>query len=407
VYLSDSSRETVVSVSRVHFKDCPSRAVYIQYGTFTLESCIFSGTAGAIDNANISETIVRGCTFYNNTGINRGSAITNSGTGTLTLEGNLFYGNTTTHASGFPVVYRAGGTVTSLGYNVVDVALGSGSTQCGFASSTIKPGTDKGNVSGPLVSPLSFKLFSGSAAAGIITTLPAGYPAKDFYGDTISDGAAAGAVQGVVSGGYLLMTSVNDSNLGSINITTPANANADGLYSGTVTITATPTAYGTFTHWLKNGVQDNSTSPLSFTISEHTTVQAVFSPVSNAREVTIAMWDSAQDTWNNDGAIRINVNGTDRATNAKKAVSGSAGPVYYTFYVFPSNVVILYWVASATTFQYENAFAVYYTDDPPSPDFSPTNNAAVDTTGRLLVYKQYNNMNSIADGATLGTFTVP
>ena len=119
------------------------------------------------------------------------------------------------------------------------------------------------------------------------------------------------------------------------------------------------------------------------------------------------MWDNGNDSWNNDGAIRINVNGTDRATNAKKAVSGSAGPVYYTFYVFPNNVVILYWVASATTYQYENAFAVYYTNDPPDPAFSPTNNAAVDTSGRLLVYKQYNNMNSIADGATLGTFTVP
>jgi hypothetical protein len=407
--INDST--AVVTISRVHFKDGRAAAggAIRNTGTMNLESCIFSNNVYSYADSNSGGAIstggtvtIKGCTFYGNTMITtngQGGAIASSGT--MTLEGNLFYGNTANGAN--PVVYQSSGTITSLGYNVVDKALGATSTvtspTSGFDAAANN--TDVGNLSAIPVSTVSFRLLSNSGApAGVITTLPTGYPAKDFYGETISAPAAAGAVQGM-SSGHLIITSVNDSELGGINISSPANT--DGRYSGNVTLTAAPTSVGTFTNWLVNE-QSNSTNPLTLNISADTTVHAVFSPSPSAREVTIAMWDSAGGSWDGNGAIRINVNGTDRATNAKKTGSGT-GPVYYTFYVVPNNVVILYWISGS--FQGENAFAVYYTDDPPNPAFTPANGTAVDTSGKLLVYKQYSTMNSIANGAQLGTFTVP
>jgi hypothetical protein len=86
-----------------------------------------------------------------------------------------------------------------------------------------------------------------------------------------------------------------------------------------------------------------------------------------------------------------------------KVSSGSTNT--YTFTVAQGDVGILYWVAG--TNQNESAFAGYYTSDPPNPAFNPTAGAAVDTTGRLLVYRQYSRMGSVAGGAELGRFTVP
>jgi predicted outer membrane repeat protein len=211
---------------------------------------------------------VRGCTFYNNSTANQGGAIYFY-SGTLTLTGNLFYGNT---ANSYPVVYRYEGTVSSRGYNVVDVALGTGSAQSGFASAA----GDK-TVSALMVTAVSFRLLPGSGAAGVITTLPANYPAKDFYGDDIvvvadTVAAASGAVQSTAEGYYLAL-SVNYSTAGTVS-TNPA-ANADGLYSGTVTITANPAA-GFTVEWLVDGTNAGNDNTLELTLTDHTVVQAVF-----------------------------------------------------------------------------------------------------------------------------------
>jgi hypothetical protein len=117
------------------------------------------------------------------------------------------------------------------------------------------------------------------------------------------------------------------------------------------------------------------------------------------REVTILMRDSYGDGWDGNGALRINVNGTDVATNVR--VSGSTNT--YTFFVDSGDEVILYWVAGSS--QGENAFAVYYTSDQPNPAFNPTSGTT--DTGKLLVSRQYNSMGGVAGGANLGTFTVP
>ena len=123
-------------------------------------------------------------------------------------------------------------------------------------------------------------------------------------------------------------------------------------------------------------------------------------------EVTIAMWDSAGDGWDTNAALRVTVNGTNRATNAR-LVSGR-GPDCYPFTVSTGDVVQIYWV-NGGEYDRECAFAVYYSDDPPNPAFSPTTDAAVDTSGRLLLHRQYRPSGSAAfgNGTLMGSFTVP
>ncbi|GHU72922.1 hypothetical protein FACS189450_11670 [Spirochaetia bacterium] len=267
-----------VNISRVHFKDGRATnsgaAVYFESGTLNLESCIFSGNeetnfsgGGAIYN-DYGDLTVKGSTFYGNSTSGNGGAIMNFGT--LTLTGNVFYGNTADYD--YPVVADYGNPVTSGGYNVVDLDYGTNTNQSGWA----QHGNDKTPINTLPISPVSFKTL-GSGAANVITTLPAEYPTTDFYGNAISNGAAAGAVQGSVSGGgYVLALSVNSSALGSVAATqTP---NADGLVSGgSVTLTATPTGSSSvFVYWLVNGANVGSANPKTLNVTAHTTVQAVF-----------------------------------------------------------------------------------------------------------------------------------
>jgi hypothetical protein len=221
---------------------------------------------------------VKGCTFYGNTAGTSGGAIGCSISSSLTLAGNLFYGNTA--ASGYHVV-RPDGTVTSNGYNVVDVPLGTASNQSGWAAHS----ADK-TVGSPTIAATSFKLLSGSGAANVITSRPGGYPTADFYGNPIpASGAAAGAVQAVASGtGYYLSLSVNNSEWGSVSAS-PA-PDSDGLYpaGGSVTLTAAskgPAGYG-FLYWLVNDTQqlNSNPNPLTLTLNNNYKVQAVFGRLS-------------------------------------------------------------------------------------------------------------------------------
>jgi uncharacterized repeat protein (TIGR02543 family) len=192
MYISGSSIE--LTISRVHFKDgraAYSAAIYLPSGNLTLESCVFSGNQTSSTSAwggaiyNYGTLSIKACTFYNNSSYGSGGAVFNRGT--LTLTGNLFYGNT---GGSYPVVRPYSGTVTSNGYNVVDVALGTGTAQSGWGADA----TDK-QISYLSFSSENFRPYDGGEAVGVITALPAGYPTVDFYGDPITDGAAAGAVQ--------------------------------------------------------------------------------------------------------------------------------------------------------------------------------------------------------------------
>jgi hypothetical protein len=197
LYINSSTAE--VTIRGVHFKDGLASdfgGAVRNTGTLTLESCIFSGNGTIVSDAwggavySSNTLTIRGCTFFYNTSAYYGGAVYLQGSGkTLTLTGNVFYGNT---ASSYPVVRNNSGTV-SASYNVADVALGTGTAQSGWAA-----GTGDGYSTALPVSPGTFKVVAGGPAANKLPgTLPAEYPAADFYGQPISGGGAAGAVQGV------------------------------------------------------------------------------------------------------------------------------------------------------------------------------------------------------------------
>jgi len=208
---------STVTINRVHFKDGRSTgygaAINFESCSVNLESCIFSGNqsneAGGsiyIYNGNLN---VKGCTFYGNSSDSLGGAICGNSSSSITLTGNLFYGNTAaliTHP-----VLMSSGTVTSNGYNVVDVPLGSGLFQSGW----VAHGTDKVVNSLPIET-ATFKVISGSGAHNIITSRPGGYPATDFYGNPIpASKVSAGAVQAAVID-HSRVTNGNNDGVGSL-----------------------------------------------------------------------------------------------------------------------------------------------------------------------------------------------
>jgi len=194
--------DVTVTIKRVHFKDIkgPGSAIAViassEFLTFVnLESCIFSGNQSDSLGGSIivysGYLNVKGCTFYGNSS-GSGGAICGFTTSNITLTGNLFYRN---GASTTGPVIDSSGTLTSYGYNVVDVPLGTGSSQSGWVAHSTDKTISFLNIP---ISNENFKLISTNGARNVITSRPAGYPTVDFYGDPIpATNAAAGAVQAV------------------------------------------------------------------------------------------------------------------------------------------------------------------------------------------------------------------
>jgi hypothetical protein len=125
--------------------------------------------------------------------------------------------------------------------------------------------------------------------------------------------------------------------------------------------------------------------------------------VTPGRTINIDMYDSGGDGWYSTGALRINVNGVDIATNVRVQTSSNT----YTFTAAMGDNIQVYWVTEWDYQQEENSFIVYYADTPPSPAFATDNlGPAVWTGNNALVYRLRNTMNSINGGTLLGSFTV-
>ena len=118
------------------------------------------------------------------------------------------------------------------------------------------------------------------------------------------------------------------------------------------------------------------------------------------RTVTIDMYDSYGDGWDNGGALRINKNGVQFATNVRVS-SGYSNT--YTFSVVTGDVIQIYWVVGSN--QNENSFIVYYTNTPPSPAFTSSNNSTW-SGSNALVYRRRGTMDNISNNTLLGSFTV-
>jgi predicted outer membrane repeat protein len=275
-----SSADAELRVSRLHFKGgrADNNGAAIQNeGKLVLESCVFSdNTLGAGANKrggaihSSGSLTVSGCTFYGNSAGtaagSQGGAIYQAG-GTLSLTGNIFWGNA---AYQYAVVRVASGTVASGGFNVSDQADGARATASGW----IFDAADKTAASLPF-SFVNFKPIGGAGAVGVITAKPAGYPTEDFYGVAIPEtGAAAGAAQTATQPGYIL--DYASQGPGAINVVS-GTVDADGIAGGSVTLKAVPDSGKTFIHWLVDGaVSPETTDQLALTIAGHTRARAVF-----------------------------------------------------------------------------------------------------------------------------------
>jgi hypothetical protein len=196
-----------VKIGRVHFKgglldsggsNEGGGAIFNMSGNLTLESCIFSDNeyndngelGGAIKNGSQSLTVY-GCTFYRNRALGSvygGAAIGSDANGTVTLIGNLFYGNTS--SNGISVFYGTNGT-GNFNYNVFETES--------FGKLGWDPDSGDNYMGNTPIESGTFKHYTNSEAF-IITALPSDYyPAQDFYGKGITTPAAAGAVQAMIS----------------------------------------------------------------------------------------------------------------------------------------------------------------------------------------------------------------
>ena len=156
----------------------------------------------------------------------------------------------------------------------------------------------------------------------------------------------------------------------------------------------------TFSGWNANtaGTGTNYNAGSSFTPTDNITLYARWNVITT-RNITVLMRDSYGDGWNG-GALRISVNGIDRTPNMTLS-SGSSGS--QTFNANIADFIQVYWVRGS--YNEECAFAMYYTDNPPSPVFNPATGSSNDTT-RILVNRLYGSLTNTTTGTLLGSFTV-
>ncbi|GAB6011743.1 beta strand repeat-containing protein [Viscerimonas tarda] len=219
ILLVSASGKTI-TLSGLHFRNGTAEsgggAIRNNGGTLNLESCVFSGNqttattsdGGAIYSTGSTTTLnVRGCTFYNNSA-SAGGAIC-SYSGTVTLTGNIFFGNTGAASNRGNVVHNySQSTCSSGGYNVSDKATGTDNTLgSGFTFTT-------GDMQ---ETTLPFNTTTFVSALTSVLIVPSGlenFPATDFNGDTrIFPNGAAGAV---MKTSLRVVTNANNNGAGSL-----------------------------------------------------------------------------------------------------------------------------------------------------------------------------------------------
>jgi predicted outer membrane repeat protein len=189
-----------VKLSGVHFKNglvSTYGGAICNYGTLTLESCIFSNNKSTVNGGAIyseNTLIIRGCTFYGNTSAWGGAvyfrALTRE---VLTLTGNIFHANGASNIPTTVFVSSSSNAVIS-SYNVVAGSFGTGSTGCGWAQGT---GDKTLTALGISSDPFNTTTFAPviELKSVIPSAVPAGFPATDFRGQTRTFPGAPGAVK--------------------------------------------------------------------------------------------------------------------------------------------------------------------------------------------------------------------
>jgi len=158
-----------------------------------------------------------------------------------------------------------------------------------------------------------------------------------------------------------------------------------------------------------SGTGTNYSTGASYTPTGNITLFAGWVPTVPPGMIIIDMYDNWGDGWG--GALRINVNGVDIDNNVKvhttaadNTPSGQTSTNTYTFYVATGDVVQLYWVPGGSSSN-GYSFIVYYTDTPPSPAFTTSNNTSWSGTN-ALVYRLHGSWFSTTNSELFGSFMV-
>lgn len=131
--------------------------------------------------------------------------------------------------------------------------------------------------------------------------------------------------------------------------------------------------------------------------------------VPGTRTISINMYDSYGDGWNN-SALIISVNGTYLSSNAT-INNGSYNS--YNFDVISGDIVNIYW-STMGSYDYECSFIIYYSDSTPSPSFTTSNNNNWGGSNALVYRLRTESgvtgsyyLQGVTTGTLLGSFTVP
>jgi uncharacterized repeat protein (TIGR02543 family) len=186
------------------------------------------------------------------------------------------------------------------------------------------------------------------------------------------------------------------------------------IYSAEITLNS-PTRYDhIFVGWFENSsfsgekvtsIPVGSTENITlFARWEHITVTitydlngGILKPVT--RNITVLMRDERSDGWGGN-SLRISVNGANLPTNPT-IPAGSME--MFVFYAYVGDNIEVFW--NSSDWASDCAFAIFYTDNQPSPAFNPSAGAS-NNTERILIHRLYRSLTSVETGALLGSFTV-
>lgn len=146
-----------------------------------------------------------------------------------------------------------------------------------------------------------------------------------------------------------------------------------------------------------SGTGTNYNDGSSYTPTGNVTLFAKWNEI---RNITVLMHDSVGDGWDS-GMLSIRINeGSSMSLNIH-----SGNTRTFTFNADIGDFIQVYWWKGNN--DHECAFAIYYTDNPPSPAFNPAAFSS-NNTARLLVHRLYNGLTHTASNTftLLGSFTV-
>jgi len=184
---------------------------------------------------------------------------------------------------------------------------------------------------------------------------------------------------------------------------------ANGTYGTTATFTTVATTTAMNNHRYRVVVTNSAGSVTSnsatLTVTQVHTVtynlNGGTSASSGARNITVLMRGELSDSWSSGSSLRISVNGVNITPNPTIPNGFTTNTITFNANA-GANIQVFF---NRGSWPDELAFAMYYTDEPPSPVFNPAA-GATNNTAQLLLHRLYGSLGSVINGTQIGSFIV-